>query len=54
MAGVPPQSEGPLKGVTIDIDSLAKEYRTAMGWDPNTGKPTETCLTKLGLYDIVK
>lgn len=54
MVGIPPQSEGPLKGVTIDIDTLTKEYRKAMGWDPDTGHPTEASLTKLGLERLVK
>jgi aldehyde:ferredoxin oxidoreductase len=34
MAGRPPLAEGPLAGVAIDVDSLAREYRTAMGWMP--------------------
>ncbi len=54
MAGIPPKSEGPLAGVTIDIDSLAYEYRKAMGWDPETGHPTEDTLERLGLQELVK
>ena len=54
MAGTPPKSEGPLKDITIDIDSLAKEYRKAMGWNPDTGHPTEDTLAKLGLGELVK
>ena len=54
MAGIPPQSAGPLEGVTVDIDTLTKEYREAMGWDPKTGKPSEACLTRLGLEGLVK
>lgn len=54
MAGIPPESEGPLKGITIDIDTLAGEYRKAMGWDPDTGYPTEATLAKLGLEKLVK
>jgi aldehyde:ferredoxin oxidoreductase len=44
MFGRPPQKEGPLAGVTIDVDSLAREYREAMGWHPETGIPEETTL----------
>ena len=54
LAGIPPKSEGPLKGVTIDIDTLVKEYRKAMGWDPDSGYPTEGSLVKLGLEQLVK
>ena len=54
MAGTPPKSEGPLKDITIDIDSLAKEYRKAMGWNPDTGHPTEDTLAKLGLGELAK
>ncbi len=54
LAGIPPKSEGPLRGITIDIDTLAGEYRKAMEWDPETGKPTEACLNKLGLLELVK
>jgi len=54
MAGIPPQSSGPLEGVTLDIDTLTREYREAMEWDPVTGKPTEACLTRLGLKRLMK
>jgi len=54
LAGVPPKSEGPLKGITIDIDTLASEYRKAMGWDPVSGMPSESCLSELGLDKLAK
>jgi aldehyde:ferredoxin oxidoreductase len=54
MVGIPPKSVGPLKGITIDIDTLAGEYREAMEWDPKTGQPSEACLTRLGLKELVK
>jgi aldehyde:ferredoxin oxidoreductase len=49
MAGAPPKSEGPLAGITIDIDTLRSEYHKAMGWDPETGCPTEATLERLGI-----
>ncbi len=52
MAGIPPKDEGPLAGVTIDIDSLAYEYWKAMGWDPQSGEPTGDTLKKLGLQQL--
>ncbi|KPJ51461.1 MAG: hypothetical protein AMJ37_04795 [Dehalococcoidia bacterium DG_18] len=54
MAGVPPKSDGPLAGITIDIDSLASEYRKAMGWDPDSGHPTEATLERLGLKEFTE
>jgi aldehyde:ferredoxin oxidoreductase len=54
MAGTPPKNEGPLTGVTIDIDSLASEYRKAMGWDPETGHPNGFSLKRLGLNALTE
>jgi aldehyde:ferredoxin oxidoreductase len=54
MAGRPPQAEGPVAGVTLDIDNLTREYRQAMGWDPENGKPDDDTLEKLGLAQLVK
>jgi len=54
MAGRPTQSEGPVAGVCLDVDSLAREYRQAMGWDPQSGKPENSTLENLGLSAIVK
>jgi len=53
MSGRPPQQEGPVAGVTLDIDNLAKEYRQAMGWNPENGRPDEAALKKLGLTTLV-
>ena len=54
MAGRPPQKEGPVAGVTLDVDNLAREYRLAMGWDPQSGRPDEATLEKLGLTMLIK
>ena len=54
MAGRPPQTEGPVAGISVDIDSLAREYRQAMGWDPQTGRPRSSVLEDLGLADLVR
>jgi aldehyde:ferredoxin oxidoreductase len=53
MAGQPPQQEGPVAGVTLDVDSLAREYRQAMGWNPDTGIPEKSTLEKLGLNALI-
>ncbi len=54
MAGEPPQEEGPVAGVTLDMDNLAREYRQAMGWDPENGEPEKNTLKKLGLNELIK
>lgn len=54
MTGRPPQAQGPLAGVTIDADNLAREFRAAMGWDAETGVPTADTLNDLGLTELVK
>jgi len=54
MLGQPPQAEGPVAGVTLDVDNLAREYRQAMGWDPDSGRPDDATLEKLGLAQLVK
>lgn len=54
MAGQPPQEEGPVAGVTLDVDTLAREYRQAMGWDPDSGQAEESTLEKLDLIQLVK
>jgi aldehyde:ferredoxin oxidoreductase len=54
LLGIPPKSEGPLEGITVDVDTMVSEYREAMEWDPRTGKPAASCLIKLGLDGVVK
>jgi aldehyde:ferredoxin oxidoreductase len=53
MSGRPPHKEGPVAGVTLNIDSLAKEYRQAMDWNSENGRPDEAALQKLGLDRLV-
>ena len=50
--GTPPQEEGPLKGITLDEETIDGEYLAAMGWDPVTAKPGKTKLEELGLTDV--
>jgi aldehyde:ferredoxin oxidoreductase len=54
MTGHPPQNAGPLAGVTIDVDRLARDYRQAMGWNAETGDPTKETLEKLGLAELIR
>ena len=52
--GKPPQKEGPLAGVTVDEDTLDREYLAAMDWDLKTAKPSKKKLQELGLEDVAK
>ena len=48
------EEKSSVANVTLDVDSLAREYRQAMGWDPDSGQPEESTLEKLGLTQLVK
>lgn len=50
--GDPPDKEGPLANITVDVDTLSNEYYKAMDWDPETGKPSKKRLLELGLDDV--
>jgi aldehyde:ferredoxin oxidoreductase len=53
--GEPPQTEGPLKGVTVDYKGFIRNFFKAMEWDEATGKPSRSSLEKLGgLEDVIK
>lgn len=47
--GDPPLTEGPVAGVTVDVDTQVREYLEAMAWDPATGVPRKETLESLGL-----
>ena len=49
MLGTPPLEAGPLEGITIDNDTQVRDYCQAMGWDPETGVPTDETLKSLRL-----
>ena len=50
--GKPPLTEGPLKGVTVEVENWVKEYYVYADWDYETGKPSEKKLIQLGLSDV--
>lgn len=52
--GKPPLTAGPLEGVTIDVDKLARMFFANVGWDMETGKPSLELLQKLGLKEVIK
>jgi aldehyde:ferredoxin oxidoreductase len=54
MMGIPPKTEGPRAGITLNEDDLYNEYYAARGWDRQTGKPSKEKLLELGLDDVAK
>jgi aldehyde:ferredoxin oxidoreductase len=53
--GDPPQTEGPLKGITVDVKKLGDNFCQSMGWDEETKIPTRESLEKLGeMEDVIK
>jgi aldehyde:ferredoxin oxidoreductase len=52
--GNPPLKEGPIAGRQCNVETLARDYLIAMGWDPETGKPSRKKLEELGLSDIAQ
>ena len=53
MMGRPPMKDGPLADISIDADNLAREYRQAMGWDPESGQPEKETLARLGISSLI-
>ena len=47
--GKPAQETGPLAGVTIDLETMRRDFYSALGWDTKTGIPTQACLESLGI-----
>jgi aldehyde:ferredoxin oxidoreductase len=52
--GMPPLAKGPHANVTLDLDSLARDFYAEMGWDFETDKPIKERLEKLGLDEVIK
>ncbi len=54
LVGKPPLKAGPLAGVTVDEDTLVREYLAAMDWDQKTARPSDRKLKELGLEDVAR
>jgi len=52
--GRPPQKEGPLAGVSLDVEAQIYWNLGALDWDPITTKPSKKKLMELGLDDIAE
>ncbi len=54
IVGIPPKTAGPTKGISVDEQTLDREYLTAMDWDLTTAKPSKKKLLELGLEDVAR
>jgi aldehyde:ferredoxin oxidoreductase len=54
IVGKPPQKEGPLAGVTVDMEREAWWDLGALDWDRETTKPSLKKLKELGLDDVAR
>ncbi|MFC1898901.1 aldehyde ferredoxin oxidoreductase family protein [Chloroflexota bacterium] len=54
ITGIPPQTEGPLAGVTTDLDAQIYWHLGSLDWDKETTKPSKEKLLALGLNDIAE
>ena len=53
--GIPPQTEGPLKDITVDHVKLADHFIESMAWDKKTLIPTKKSLENLGgMEDVIR
>jgi len=52
--GDPPLQRGPAKNVTIDIDTMAREYYAAFGWNEKDGIPSPQRLQELGMNELME
>lgn len=49
MIGNPPLTDGSVRGVTVDLQTLMKEYLEAVDWDTTTTRPSDKKLKELDL-----
>ena len=52
--GKPPKKEGPTAGISVDEDTLYREYLQVMDWDTETARPSKTKLNDLGMNDVIQ
>jgi aldehyde:ferredoxin oxidoreductase len=54
VSGHPPLDKGPAKGVSLDVDAMARAYYEAMGWELSSGLPDPARLERLGLHEVIE
>lgn len=52
--GVPPLDAGPLRGVTVDLETMARDFYRVFDWDLETGRPSRERLEALGLTQVIE
>lgn len=52
--GLPPLEDGPTAGITVDIETLRRDYLDEMGWTRDAAVPTREKLIALGLDDVAE
>jgi aldehyde:ferredoxin oxidoreductase len=52
LLGNPPQTDGNVRDITVDIDTQVRDYCAAMDWSPETAIPSRERLVSLGLEDV--
>jgi aldehyde:ferredoxin oxidoreductase len=52
LAGNPPLEAGSHAGLTLDVETLEREYLEACDWDRETCRPSRAKLEELGLKDV--
>lgn len=50
--GLPPLKSGPNGGARVQFDEMRHNYWAEIGWDPETGVPTQATLEKLDLTGV--
>jgi hypothetical protein len=43
-----------LAGLTVDLDTLVRDFLAAMDWDPRTTRPSPGKLQSLGLDYVIR
>lgn len=52
--GIPPKEVGPHAGMTLDEETLDREFCIAMDWNIETTMPSRKKLLELGLANVVE
>ena len=51
--GFPPQKSGPNNGAQVNLDEMRRNYWAEIGWDSESGIPTQATLLELGLTHLL-
>ena len=52
--GIPPLSDGPTAGITVQIEQMTREHLDEMGWTRDAAIPRRETLERLGLPDVAR